>query len=127
MQKINEPKPKKLCRKGCGAEIRNNRFFYDQVWARFRITWDSLKNDPHRKGEIIEALREDGIYPTLNLDGTPHICGQVKQQKPAANQEIQELIKNFNKFKMEIMKRFDEFENSVSSKILFQLQQYLKR
>lgn len=58
----------------CGAKVKYNNSFYNLVKKHLGIRWQDL-NDAERM-EVGAELRMKGIYPTLNPDGTSHICSE---------------------------------------------------
>jgi hypothetical protein len=120
-----------LCR-NCKEKVIYNRKFFDFVWSKYGIKWTKTFPDKKRKGELIEELRMIGIFPTLNLDGTQHICGGF-DTKIVMLKELEEFKENIDKKVTHLQKqitnldrKLDQFMESFVSKIQYYIREELR-
>lgn len=122
--------------KDCGQPVKDNHMFYKRVLDKFGKSWQSLSKED--QGNALSELRKEGIFPTLNMDDSAHICGInkkffeeiVKKLEPYIKQIIKETISeisnSINKRIYKLEKHIDESENSLSSIIQFEINESKK-
>jgi hypothetical protein len=58
--------------KNCGGKVKWNKEFWNAL-SNDKIDWKSLDNEAKKEAMILYK-EERGLYPTLNPDGSNHIC-----------------------------------------------------